>query len=141
MLGYIRLVRLPNVFTAIADILAGYLIMRSRVTSGQADYKYLAILCGASAGLYMGGMAFNDVADWKEDALTHPQRPIPSGQISMSSAVVVGVVLLVVGIALVFFCANSLALTLALLLAAYIFLYNFLAKGVDLLGPLTLGVC
>jgi 4-hydroxybenzoate polyprenyltransferase len=137
MLKYLRLVRLPNVFTALADIWAGYLIMHSW---GRVDYGDLAELCGISACLYMAGMAFNDVADWKEDALTRPNRPIPSGQISVAHAILAGAILLLAGLLLAAH-IQTLAFTLAVLLAAYILLYDFLAKGVAVLGALTLGLC
>ena len=69
MIAYLRLVRLPNVFTSIADIVAGYAIIRAKYGSQEGPgYDRLLALCGASAGLYMAGMAFNDIADRDEDA-------------------------------------------------------------------------
>jgi len=141
MIAYLRLVRLPNVFTAIADIVAGYAIMRAKY--GEQDgpgYDRLLALCGASAALYMAGMAFNDIADREEDAEFRPNRPIPSGQVKLSSAVACAFMLMFSGLALSFM-AGLPALLRAGLLAAAILKYDFGSKHNVVMGPLMLGMC
>jgi 4-hydroxybenzoate polyprenyltransferase len=144
MIGYLRLVRLPNVFTALADILAGYAIMRALYPEMDPGYGPLAILCGASASLYLAGMAFNDIADREEDAEVRPNRPIPSGQVSLKGALVCGGGLMALGVGLAYVAGTSSFLR-AVMLAAAILQYDFNSKrNVQMgmfMGPLVLGVC
>ena len=139
MLGYFRLVRLPNVFTAIADILAAFTIVNAS-QSESAGYGSLLALCGASAGLYLAGMAFNDVADRDEDARVRPNRPIPSKQVSLAGARLCGAGLMALGLMLSF-SVGALSVYCALCLAAFILVYDFGLKGIVILGPVTLGFC
>src|SRR5256885_8345847 len=82
VLPWLRLMRLPNVFTAIADVAMGYVFVQP---SGP-DGRVLGCLMASSAALYTAGMVFNDVFDYAIDAKERPFRPIPSGQVSMRSA-------------------------------------------------------
>ena len=82
LLAYAQLMRLPNVFTAFADILlgacaAGYVTDRNEI---------VLLLALASGCLYCGGMVWNDYFDRTEDAKTRPNRPIPSGRITTTTA-------------------------------------------------------
>ncbi|MCY3022170.1 MAG: UbiA family prenyltransferase [Planctomycetota bacterium] len=138
--GYLRLVRLPNVFTALADVLAGYAISRTWAPSSDADFRRYLPLFGASAALYMAGMAFNDVADRAEDAETRPNRPIPSGQVSVRGAIACAFILMLAGVGLAWW-AGFPALLRAAALSAAIMTYNFSAKRNVLMGPLVLGLC
>lgn len=138
IIGYLRLVRLPNVFTAMADIFTGFFIMRS--ISGPTDSANLWLTCGASAALYLSGMAFNDLFDRKEDARIRPHRPIPSGQVSISGAALCGILLMLLGIALAA-CVGKRSIFDALSLATFILSYNLLAKHNCFAGPVTLGCC
>ncbi|MFH0940029.1 MAG: UbiA family prenyltransferase [Planctomycetota bacterium] len=136
--GYSRLIRLPNVFTALADIWAGYLIMRGLTQS--PGYAVLGELCGVSAALYLAGMAFNDIADRHVDKLSRPERPIPSGQVSLAGAIVCAGSLMIAGI-LLSATAHRLSLILALFLVSCILAYDFFLKGNVFFGPLMLGAC
>ena len=85
-LAYFQLMRLPAVFTAMSDIILGYLL-----THGSFELPLqFALLLVASASLYLSGMVFNDVFDRKVDAEERPFRPIPSGRISTQQAAVLG---------------------------------------------------
>lgn len=141
MIGYLRLVRFPNVFTSLADILAGYVIIRStRANLSVQAWEGLPLLLCASAALYMAGMAFNDIADREEDSRVRPNRPIPSGQVSHSGAISCAVLLMVLGLGLSYWVGFD-ALVRAGLLAAAILQYDFRAKGVFIFGPFVLGLC
>jgi 4-hydroxybenzoate polyprenyltransferase len=94
-LAWLRLMRLPNVFTAIADVAMGYLFVHG---SFVAPAK-LACLVAASALLYTAGMVLNDVFDIEIDRKERPFRPLPSGRISLGVARAVGFTLLGLGIA------------------------------------------
>ncbi len=93
MRAYLQLVRLPNVFTAMADILLGFLLThRTLEPAGR-----FALLLAASSLLYMSGMVLNDYFDREQDARERPFRPIPSGRVSATTALTLGFVLLVGG--------------------------------------------
>lgn len=96
ILPWLRLMRLPNVFTAIADVAMGYLVVNRSV----AEPGKLACLIAVSASLYTAGMVLNDVFDLKVDAVERPFRPLPSGQISQFAAQWLGFLLLAAGIVL-----------------------------------------
>ncbi|HYE98791.1 MAG TPA: hypothetical protein VEJ18_07765 [Planctomycetota bacterium] len=82
LIAYLKLFRLPLVFTAIADSAAGYMVRRFYFPSA------LVMLClaAASAGLYAFGMGMNDVADRERDKTLAPGRPLPSGRVSIVGA-------------------------------------------------------
>lgn len=91
-LGYARLVRLPNVFTAVADIGLGALAGWPAV-----PWSTTILLAFASAALYCGGMVWNDYFDVEQDRRERPARPIPSGAVSAAVAARLGIVLLLGG--------------------------------------------
>src|SRR4051794_34232900 len=93
---YLQLVRLPNVFTAAADSLAGWLLVQGSFR----DPERWAPLVLASACTYAGGIVLNDVFDYEVDRVERPQRPLPSGRVDRKFATILGIVLLVAGLAL-----------------------------------------
>src|SRR5436309_3209768 len=94
--AYLQLVRLPNVLTAAADSLAGWLL----VMGSAAEPSGWLPLVTASMVLYASGTALNDVFDLEIDRAERPNRPLPSGQISVRSAAWLGGLGLVIGPAL-----------------------------------------
>ncbi|HYF51365.1 MAG TPA: UbiA family prenyltransferase [Planctomycetota bacterium] len=137
MIAYLKLVRLPNVFTAISNIVVGGVI--ATAVTGSLTWK-TALLALSSAALYMSGMAFNDFADREEDAKFRPGRPIPSGKVSPAGAFLCGAMLMLLGLACAFAVSLS-SLYCAVSLAIVILLYDFGTAGIPVLGALTLGGC
>lgn len=95
MLAWWQLLRAANVFTAASNVIAGFLI----VQRGFEPAAALATLIASSACLYLAGMVLNDFFDAEIDAAERPERPIPSGRISRSTAGLVGWSLLAIGVA------------------------------------------
>lgn len=131
----LQLVRLPNLFTSAADVVAGFLF----VGGGLQQASALAILAGASVCFYAGGAILNDVFDAARDAVERPGRPIPSGTIPRRPAAILGLSLLASGISL---CAwqSRTAGELGLALAACIVCYDGLLKN-TVLAPAIMGMC
>jgi 4-hydroxybenzoate polyprenyltransferase len=143
MLAWLRLVRLPNLATAAADSLAGYLVV-SRLTTLDWPPAACGLAVLASLAFYAAGMVLNDVYDVAVDRDERPERPLPSGAIPVRRAAVVGNLLLAAGAAAACgaaVAANSpwpafvgAALTLA------IWLYDRHAKATGA-GPAVMGAC
>lgn len=138
--AYLQLVRLPNVFTAVADVGMGIFVVRGETAGREAILSLLA----ASSLLYLAGMVLNDLFDRDRDARQRPERPIPSGRVSIRAAAWLGAELLLLGTALGWLAS---ALTgdlrsglVATLLAAAVVLYDRWLKRTPL-GPLAMGCC
>jgi 4-hydroxybenzoate polyprenyltransferase len=135
-----ELVRLPNVFTALADVLMGYLCTHENLRF----WHEFAWLLAASCLLYMAGVVLNDVFDRDIDRHERPGRPIPSGRIAAGHARWVGLGLLLTGagmgwIASAVFCDWRCG-TVATMLAATIVAYDGVLKR-TVLGPPAMGGC
>ena len=125
--GYLRLARPANLPTAAADVLAGVAI--SGVLTGislNVDWNTskmwdIALLVLSSVFLYAAGVVLNDVFDFKLDKVERPERPIPSGLVSVRSAAVFGGVLMTLGLS--------------------ILLYDAFGKHHSFFGPLNMGIC
>ena len=140
---YARLIRLPNLPTALADVLLGFFATGSLAERGR--WPAYLLLMAASACLYCGGMVWNDYFDRDLDRDERPDRPIPSGQVSPRQAALFGAGLVIAGVGFAFL-AGLLAgawlttAVLALLLTGAIFLYDGWLKRTPL-GPAGMGAC
>jgi len=135
MRPYLQLCRFSAVFTALGDIVLGYLLVRPSL---EPAAKTIPLFL-ATAGLYLSGMAWNDIFDRADDARERPSRPIPSGRISVRNAQIFAGTLTLIG--LVGSAAAGLpSLGVGLLLTACIFLYDGGIKR-TIVGPLFMGGC
>lgn len=127
LLAYAQLVRLPNTFTALADILlgaiaTGFLSDRcawlihwfarflpegyaptrdENLASVGAEFKQwfvLFCLLMASTLLYWSGMVWNDYFDLDQDRKERPGRPLASGRIALRSALLLAIALMFAGV-------------------------------------------
>lgn len=142
-IAWVQLLRLPALFTAMADIFAGYLLTRGSLEAAPAT---LGLLLLSSSGLYLAGMVFNDVFDVEQDRRERPQRPIPSGRVTRRGAAILGSALLLIGViaAAAIQPVDSSAgwnpLLIAGLIVAAVLFYDALAKR-TWFGPLAMGAC
>ncbi len=134
-LALLQLVRIPTVFTAMADIFLGFLLTRPSL----APVDTFALLLAASVCIYWTGMILNDYFDRDVDSQERPGRPIPSGRIPAGSALKLGVMLNVAGLGLAA-CAGQLSLQIALLLTLCVWLYDGVLKKTPV-APLLMGSC
>ena len=153
LLPYAQLVRLPNVFTAWADIVLGLLVTGGFwVADGDSSTfrwsrvgVFLCLLI-ASTSLYWAGMVWNDYFDLDEDRRDRPGRPLASGRIPVQTAVTVGIALLGGGVLFALLAdlqADSMrfvSTSIAICLVVAILLYDGALKE-TLLGPATMGAC
>jgi len=141
VIPYLQLMRPANIVTAVADIMAGFAI--SGLVSGlftESNWTMLLMLVIATMGLYGGGIVLNDVFDADIDKLERPERPIPSGKVSIRSAVILAAVLYSIGITMAFG-VSSLSGCLAVSIVFFATFYDKYAKHFLIWGPLTMGFC
>ncbi len=135
MNAWLRLVRVANLPTALANVLAGFLLAHGAWSPSST----LVILLIASACLFSAGMVLNDVFDVQRDREQRPGRPLASGAIDVSLARNVGLGLLGVGVGLAFLAGWKSGL-IAILLAAFIWLYDGPLKRTAV-APFLMGGC
>lgn len=131
---YLQLMRPPNLVTAMADVLAGY------AAAGAPVSPALGALLVATTGLYGGGVVLNDVFDARLDARERPERPIPSGRVSVQCAAAWGTFLLAIGVGAASG-ASKLGGVLAVSIAACAVLYDAWGKHRPVWGPINMGAC
>ena len=145
---YAQLVRLPNVFTALADICLGALATGAQTGPSLSPAWWLSFggLLAASACLYSAGMVWNDFFDLDQDRRERPFRPIPSGRVSRRAAALLGAALLAAGVGFALLAGwrgdgwEETPAVLAVLLSAAILLYDGWLKR-TWAGPLGMGAC
>jgi 4-hydroxybenzoate polyprenyltransferase len=134
------LLRLPNVFTAVADVMMGYLVTHGTLQPA----LHVVPLVITSCLLYLSGMVLNDVFDADVDARDRPNRPIPSGRVSLRAATAVGWAMLVSGVLTGWLIAISIRdprpAIIATILAACIVLYDRTLKRTPF-APFLMGAC
>ncbi|NQW26422.1 MAG: UbiA-like protein EboC [Flammeovirgaceae bacterium] len=141
MFPYLVLIRPANVITAITDIIAGSAITGFLLTIPTYDQSLSFIyLIVSTIGLYGGGIVLNDVFDQKIDSIERPERPIPSGQISIQKATMFALALFSLGIVFAFF-AHPVSGLIAILIAISAAIYDKYSKHHAVFGPLNMGIC
>ena len=144
-----QLVRLPTVFTVIAQIVAAFIVAAGSAEAATAATSRLLLVLLSGISVYWSGMILNDVWEFEEDLSDRPSRPLPSGQIAVGQARTVawglaGLSILFAGLSGVV-AAADLATTLApviiaALLVVAVVLYNGPLKSTPL-APIMMGVC
>ncbi len=147
LLAYLQLLRLPNVFTAVADVAMGFIFVRGAADLARGDSRAvgeLALLIVASSLLYLAGMVLNDWFDLEVDRRERPERPLPSGRIAAASAARLGWTLLAFGVlaasAAGYMLGSLLPTLVAATLALCIVSYDGILKRTPL-GPAAMGGC
>src|SRR3954468_10069580 len=125
-----RVSNLPNVWS---NCLAGWLL------SHGGDHFTFLLLCAGATFLYIGGMYLNDAFDYQFDQQHRPERPIPSGAISLAAAWIWGLSWLGAGLVCLVFLGKTTAI-LALLLSLCILLYDAVHK-MFAFSPVLMAAC
>ncbi|MEP0828072.1 MAG: geranylgeranylglycerol-phosphate geranylgeranyltransferase [bacterium] len=127
----LRLIRIQNCLMTAAGVWLG-----AHLTG--EDYSetviYFASLVGAL--VCAAGNLFNDITDIDIDRVNHPQRPLPSGDITLSAAAIAALLLVFISQTISLFVSGVLAIATAVSLAL-LALYNILLKKLPLAGNAT----
>ena len=130
--AYLELIRYPLFAIPIVATLPGALI----ASEGQLTWRVAAALIIALFG-YFAGMIKNDYFHRETDALTNPERPLPSNRLTPKQALVPASIIYALCV-LCGFLLNVKAGLLVMALVAISHLYNAFFKAKGILGSLTL---
>lgn len=131
--AYLLLARVSNLPTVWSNVLAG--MMAAGAVVSPETFARLALSISL---FYVGGMFLNDAFDAEIDARQRPERPLPSGDVTLREVFTVGAALLVAGLLLL--PREGPSLLFGALLAAAIVFYDYQHKGAAF-APLVMGIC
>jgi 4-hydroxybenzoate polyprenyltransferase len=138
---YITLVRLPNIFTAVSNILPGYCIIVTAISFSftNANLLYLTGLMVTSSLLYMTGIVLNDYFDIEIDKKERPTRPLPSGNVSKRKALIIAISSTIAA-NVISLAISWMSFVFALILTAIIIAYDSRLKHKTITGPITMSL-
>ncbi len=126
MNAYLEIIRPGN---AVMTVIAVLLVM---LISGNFSLNAF-LACVVVFMVIGGGNAINDYFDHKIDAINKPNRPIPSGRISLNAARIYSIALFVIGTILAFI-IGPLPGLIALFTSIILILYAYNLKKMPLIG-------
>lgn len=135
--AWLELLRVFLTPSALADSHAG-LLLAALWTDMSPGSRSIASAALTSALVYWFGMVVNDLFDLRRDRQRAPHRPLPSGRVSVTGAVVLAVALGVSSLALA---ARLEILGIVATILAFALLYDAGAKNIPVVGNLLLGGC
>lgn len=133
---FLRLIRLPNIFTAISNVWAGSFI----VAGGQPRLTNMLFASAATAAIYGGGIALNDLCDLRNDMINRPLRVLPSGAMTTFQVLVIVIILLGSGIA-AGFTVSIMTGCVAAAMVLCVILYDLILKHLLVAGVLAMATC
>jgi geranylgeranylglycerol-phosphate geranylgeranyltransferase len=128
--GLLAIIRPVNSLAAGLAAIVAYLIATGTVIPG------VLLLFVAVTLITAAGNVINDYFDVEIDRVNRPDRPIPSGQVSLPAARAYAVVLFVTGILVCFF-TNELCIAIAVFNAILLIAYAARLKRTPLFGNIT----
>ncbi len=150
LLPLLHLTRITTAFAAISNV--WFVILWTREAGPELEpgtaaiwstdlslTSLLATSAVAAGGLFVYGMALNDVLDVQHDRAFAPRRPLPSGQLRMVWAVCLVITALMTALLGAIVLGTS-ALLLCMLTAGAILFFNAAGKFIPAVGLVSLGL-
>ena len=137
--SFIKLLRISNAPTVVTNSFVGASVAASMEPGSFPNIARLIAVTIGVVFIYIAGMAINDYFDQVVDAQERPTRPIPAGQISSSTALLVGGTFLLIGMILCAIISLD-VLPWVMLLGSAVLAYNMLHLA-KFVGPFLMGVC
>ncbi|HIE36604.1 TPA: hypothetical protein EYP83_00425, partial [Candidatus Geothermarchaeota archaeon] len=135
--SYIEILRPLNGFMVGLAVVIGYLISLEEIKSIVLEN----ILYGYITGFFISSsiMIFNDIIDLPIDRINRPDRPLPSGRITVNRALLLGLTIGILGIIFSLLTGfNTLFLALGFWIVGI--LYNLYLKGIPLVGNMVVSL-
>ncbi len=136
-LALISLTRPVNVLITFATVVIGGVLAAGDSALSSTHLYFAALTAGMIAA---GGNAINDVFDVKIDTINRPNRPIPSGRLSISNAVTFSILQFVSGLWFAYRLSIQLGL-IAFVVTVLLILYSYSWKRSLLLGNIAVAFC
>lgn len=125
----IKLIRPLNFVITFLSVIVAVLICQP-----DNNFSIKVIMAALAASFVLAsGNIINDIYDVEIDKINQPQRPLASGSLSKSSAIILYIVLTVVAVGLSYF-SNMNAIFIVVTTAFLLFLYSKYLKRVTLVG-------
>ena len=123
--GLIALLRLPYwLMTGGLSLLTAFAITKNPLS---LSIQTALLIFFSMAFITSGGFAINDYFDRESDAVIKPNRPIPSGALSLKQVLAISSVLFTVGLAMAFF-INWLSFAIIAADSALLLVYSMIVK-------------
>lgn len=130
MLSLAKMIRVPNCMMMALAVPVGYVVV-ARGLSLSAEIIFASLTAAVMTGF---AIVTNDLADLNVDLINEPDRPLPSGEVKVSTAKAFSILLLVLGLSFALFTKKTLNFVLALMALVFAIAYNFVLKRTGLLG-------
>ena len=133
--GYLDMMRPANCFMAVTSVFIGFFLITG------VSYSFFSLsLLFASAAVFLitgAGNVINDYYDIESDKINKPKRPIPSGKVSLNSALFFAYGLFVIGIMLSFI--NFFMFLIAFINSVILIFYSRNFQNKILIGNISIG--
>jgi 4-hydroxybenzoate polyprenyltransferase len=108
---------------------------------GGGEAGWLVFLCGALSAILITAFANidNDISDKSIDCINRPDRPLPSGRVTLHTAFIFSLVVLLIGLLAARVCGKT-ALVVAGSIAVWLVIYNRWAKRRLLIGNVMVAI-
>ena len=130
----LRLIRWENALISAVGVFIGAWWVGGHLTS-----RATLLVAGAAIALAALANSYNDLADVEIDRISHPERPLPTGALSVFGARAVIIAAIVVAMALTALTSTSLAV-LSLIVIVVMIVYSHRLKRAGLPGNVTVAV-
>lgn len=128
-LAYIWIIRPLNLFITFMAVIVSAIIC----SAGEMNYASILFAALSAALSAASGNVINDFFDAGPDKINRPQRPIPSGKISLKAASVYYLFLLILSLAFAAM-VNLFAVIIVLFAGNLLFIYSYRLKRIPLVG-------
>lgn len=127
-----NVIRLPLCLVALICVIEGYWLAINRFASPNLTVWMAAFAAGSAIGF---ANANNDIFDIETDRVNHPNRPIPSGKLSIEEVKSLSYILCLITLFCSFLAGRQMMIITAIALGLSLF-YNMWAKRIPILGKL-----
>lgn len=134
LISLIKIIRPANALMAAGAAMLGYWI--SGVSLHLLSFFLLIIATITAIGF---GNVINDILDIKTDKISHPDRPLPKGELTANTAIIYSILLCTISLlcALLVSTSHFIATLIPIVL---LIIYSFFLKGTPLSGNILVGI-